>query len=190
MLANVDVLGQPIACARFMGGREFEEICRLTAANLDDALSEPDIEILLREQVFPIPPFVPRSGPFRNSVEPGRIMPATPAARGAATLYLALMLDYELSLLGSTGSALLGSASRKNPLLCSLLAQLRPHQDILVSNDDASTVKGAWCLTRWQRRMPGPFYQFEKVQPASVPGLLAYRDRWRSLLPEQAEYEH
>jgi len=39
MLANVNVLGKKVACARFMGGRQFERICAFTGAALEDPVS-------------------------------------------------------------------------------------------------------------------------------------------------------
>jgi len=181
MLANVDVRGKPVACARFMGGREFETICDMTGAGMDDNVTEADLQAIVDQQVFAVPPIEPGSGPFRDSQQSRRLSGTTTAGKSLATLYLALMIDYELDLLNSSGPGLLGSTSLKNPMLCQLLAQLRPDQSIVMSNDHASTIKGTWCLTRWQRTPPSDFSEFEVATGSQIEGLMRYRDQWRAL---------
>ena len=178
-LANVDVRGKPLYCARFMGGREFETICAQVNEG-NDLCVEEDIRSLVTEGIMALPPFSDSGGPIRDKV--GRIV-GTPASGSAlASLYLALMIDYELDLLGCENDIVVGSAGRKNPLMCRLLAQLRPRQRILQSATDAATVAGAWCITRWDETPPTEMTEFEQIEPTAVPDLLAYHQRWLELL--------
>lgn len=180
MLANVDVRGEPVPCARFMGGREFELLCELTKVADDEEITREAIEDIIRSNVFALPPFDEGSGPFRYSNEKGQIIGPVRHGKTLATLYLLMMIDYELELLASEGEILFGSASQKNPLLCQMLAQLRPNQAVLLSNDTTSTVKGAWCLTRWNEQMPASFSEFQKAPASAIDGLEDYKAAWRS----------
>ncbi len=176
-LANVSVQGKPLACARFMGGREFEEICRLTNARLDDDCEDKDIAVIVSDRGLVLPAFASAGGPFAR--RPGELPRDVANGKALATLYLALMIDYELDLLQAQGDIVFGSAASKNPLLCRLLAQLRPGQRVLQSGDDASTVRGAWCLTRpGYPNVPG-MHKFGTALPTGLVGLDAYRDEWR-----------
>lgn len=176
-LANVNVLGQPLACARFMGGREFDEICRRTCSSVEGACDESDIAQLVSTGDFPLPCFTDEGGPFLG--REGSLPAHVNRGKALATLYLALMIDYELDLLDASGDIVFGSASQKNLLLCRLLAQLRPTQRVLLSGDDASTVRGAWCLTRRGFPNIGLASTFAPAEPSRVAGLPAYRDDWR-----------
>lgn len=148
MLANVCVLNQAIACARFMGGREFELICQQTNAQTTDEVSVADIQSVIDQTIFALPAFAAGSGPFRGAKSQISAPPAN--GKALATLYLALMIDYQLSQLDAKGDIIFGSTSKKNPLMCRIIAQLRPQQNVVLSGDSASTVKGAWVLTNWQ----------------------------------------
>lgn len=179
MLANVDVYGNPVPCARFMGGREFEMICKKSGANVNDSITPGDIQSIVSERVFALPPFESASGPFLHSNRSGELTGEVSSGASLATVYLALMMDYELDLLNARGPILFGSASLKNPILCRLVSQLRPHQPVYMSHDHASTVMGAWCLTRWSQRLPKGFGDFELSSKANIRGLFEYRDAWR-----------
>ncbi|MEQ9564957.1 MAG: FGGY family carbohydrate kinase, partial [Pseudomonadales bacterium] len=183
MLANVDVYGNPVPCARFMGGREFEKICQMAGPVLDEKVTFKSIQSIVDNRVFALPPFETGSGPFRNSPVPGHLTGDVDSGICLATLYLALMLDFELELLNAEGPILFGSASLKNPVLCQLLAQMRSDQPVYMSNDNASTIKGAWSLARGQKEMPADFSRFEIATPAQIAGLSNYRKAWREQVP-------
>ena len=88
MLANVDVRGEPVPTARFMGGREFAVLAGDTPADADEA----DVAAMIASGALALPAFSDQGGPFaaRKGVIEGEA-PATPKARAAlATLYAAL----------------------------------------------------------------------------------------------------
>jgi sugar (pentulose or hexulose) kinase len=176
-LANVSVLGDPLPSARFMGGREFDRICQLTSADTSELETPQDIEALIEADVFALPSFADAGGPFNQRA--GEIIGQPQSGKALATLYLALMIDYELQLLGARKDVIFGSFSNKNPLLCQLLAQMRPEQRILLSGDTASTIRGAWCLTRWTSPPPPQLGRFDIAAPTRLSGLLDYRCEWR-----------
>ena len=66
----------------------------------------------------------------------------------------------------------------RNPLLCSLLAQLRREQTVYLSSDTAGTVRGAAQLTNWQRPVS---VSLQHCAPADLTGLDRYAESWRKL---------
>ena len=81
MLANVDVRGEPVPTARFMGGREFAVLAGEPPADADEA----DVAGVVASGALALPAFSDQGGPFAGRI--GRIegqAPATPkGARGA-----------------------------------------------------------------------------------------------------------
>ena len=180
MLANIDIHGVPTACARFMGGREYQRICEALPEQSTDitqqirAMIQSGIHIGLGIEAGSGPiaqgagkvTVLDRDGqPIESEGLPGDAL---------ATLYLARMINLELTLLGSEGAIIFGSIAQKNPWLVRLIAQLRPQQTVLASPGDASTVTGAWCLTRWQEACPSSLNQWTKIAPSTFEGLEAY----------------
>jgi len=177
MLANVDINGDPVACARFMGGREFEVICRRTGCHPEDRFGREDLQRLVDDQVFALPDFSEGSGPFGG--RPPRIVGKAGSGAALASLYCSLMIDYELDLLASTGDVIIEGAWLRNPMLCAVLAQLRPVRKVLLSSDETGTVSGAAQLALGDK-IAAPV--LDSIEAATVMGLENYRSRWRELL--------
>jgi L-fuculokinase len=89
-VAGSDLLGRPLACARFMGGREYAAIAGDAAAG---RAGTADIEALIAAGTMALPSFTPSGGPFPGTGGKGRIvgpLAEAPRARAAlASLYLA-----------------------------------------------------------------------------------------------------
>ncbi|MDU0352586.1 hypothetical protein RS130_00475 [Paraglaciecola aquimarina] len=178
MLANIDAMGEPIACARFMGGREFEEICEQAGSWLGEQFEERDMQKIIDQEVFALPDFSQGSGPFggKQSGFVGAVDKISGIA--LATLYCALMIDYQLDKLGAQGKIFIEGAFLKNPLLCAVVNQLRTEQEVFLSKDSTGTVQGAGYLTNW--------HEVECHIDASKAGIVdldrlkEYRDLWRS----------
>lgn len=179
-LANVNVLGEPVPCARFMGGREFATVLAQAGGSLvQRAPGIADLQREIDQSCLALPGHAPGTGPFPRAS--GRIVGQPAHGRALATLYLALMIDTELALLDARGQVILGSSADKYPLLVELLAQLRPQQTFRVAGTEASTVLGAWQLTRWGEALPAALQVFQPVAPATLRGLQAYARQWRAL---------
>ena len=177
MLANVDVWGQPYACARFMGGRECAQLNRRGAedARLADVVS------LLRSRTLALPSFSTLGGAYAGL--PGRIEGPGPAHAGEdyalASLYLALLCDDALDRLRARDAVLIEGRLSANRLYAGLLASLRPAQPIWVSDDLSGTSGGAYRLARPEAQWP---LRRHRVEALSLPGLAGYRLAWRSAL--------
>lgn len=181
MLANVDINGRAVACARFMGGREYEAICRHTGCKPEDRFTDADLQQVLDDGVFALPDFSDGSGPFGGRT--AQIQGHADSGAALASLYCALMVDYELEMLGSEGDLVVEGAWLRNPLLCGLLAQLRPGQPVLLSADETGTVSGAAQLalglaTAMPTLLP--------AQATGLQGLAQYRQQWRQLVKQAA----
>ncbi|TWX66886.1 hypothetical protein ESZ36_15155 [Colwellia demingiae] len=176
MLANIDATGRAIACARFMGGREFEAICEQAGSWLGEQFDENDLQKIIDQQVFALPDFSDGSGPFgsRNSGFVGDVNPISGIA--LATLYCALMIDYQLKLLGAKGKIFIEGAFLKNPLLCAVINQLREKQEVFLSKDSTGTVQGAGYLTTWDDVECS--IDVGQANETSLTALSHYKEQW------------
>ena len=173
MLANVDVEGKPVPCIRFMGGREYAEICAATGSGIDQQATEADITRLIGDGVMALPNFSSGSGPFGERSPEIRGIPDHGAA--LATLYCALMVDHCLDLLHVRGDVIVVGGYIQNPLLCSLIAQLRGGQPVYVSSDESGTVRGTAQLTTWSAPVS---ITTELCMPSAIAGIDEYRTSW------------
>jgi sugar (pentulose or hexulose) kinase len=173
MLANVDVEGNPVPCIRFMGGREYAEICAATGSAIDQLATEEDIAQIISNGVMALPNFSSGSGPFGERAAEIRGTPHNGAA--LATLYCALMVDHCLDLLHVEGDVIIVGSYLQNPLLCSLIAQLREGQPVYVSSDEAGTVRGAAQLTTWTAPVSP---DTRRCEPAGFVALDDYCTAW------------
>lgn len=175
MLANVDVEGRPIACGKFMGGREYGEIVGAAKGDTDAAA----LTRVIASGAMALPCFAPQGGPFasRKGEIRGEVAPADRPA--LATLYVALMSDLMLTRLGAdSGDLIVEGSFAANSAFCEMLATLRPAQRVLTGGDAAGTARGAALLAQWPvRRMKTA--QQRSIAPSSLEGLVAYRAAWR-----------
>ncbi len=176
MLANVDINGDPVPCARFMGGREFQAICARSGAAAADAFSAADVQRVIDDGVLALPDFSGGSGPFGGRAP--CIQGGSASGPALASLYCALMLDYELELLRATGDIVIEGAWLRNAPLCALLAQLRPRRAVRLSRDATGTVSGAAQLALGVSIPPA----LDTATPGAWRGLDEYRRRWRNQL--------
>ncbi len=177
MLANTNALGKPVACMRFMGGREFAAL----AGPEPQVCFMADIERLIAQGTLALPCFAEAGGPFARSA--GRIdgpQPESAAERYAlATLYCVLMTDYCLDALHACGPLAVEGSFTANPYFGPLLAALRPRQQVSYSDDASGTTAGGWML---RHRGHTPAGAGTPITPHPAAGLAQYRQRWRAAL--------
>lgn len=188
-LANCDVYGDPVACARFMGGREYEVICQRLGGDIKNPVTHQDVQNALDNLWMVTPDFSTGNGPY-GGLEPRLKCPLPAVSAGAiATLYCALMIDQRLSDLQATGPIYIEGAFLKNPLLCQLVAQLRSEQPVYLSADDTGTVQGALLLTRFAEQAASgqsasATLMLDACVPAQFTGLMDYRSQWYGLITQ------
>ncbi len=187
-VANVDVTGRPVACSRFMGGREYAVLAgedRGTAATLDDVAQ------LIAAGTMALPSFTDSGGPLPGTGGKGRVtgpQPATAARRTAlATLYTALMSSLSIDLIGSANDIVIDGGFAGNALFCRLIAALRPGQTVRVSPERDGTALGAALLWRWaDRDQPVP-QALDTAAAPRIAGLDDYAADWRPRAEAVAE---
>lgn len=169
-LANVDATGAAVATARFMGGREHAAIAGGATG------TEAGLAAVIERGILALPSFTEAGGPFpgRRGRIVGEIGPES--ERGAlAALYLALVTEVALDLIGARGRLIIEGPLAADPLFAPILAALRPQQPVALSDDRAGTVGGALSLVLGTKA-PAPM-----LVPALAiehPGLAAYREGW------------
>lgn len=177
MLANVDALGRPVPCAKFMGGREF--------ATLAEGDARPDVALidpLVSAEVLALPAFTDQGGPYAGRV--GGILgdpPGEPGARSTlASLYTALMTDDLLTRLDAKGPIIVDGQFGRNPVYCGVLASLRADQSVLAAGEGAGTSAGAALLAEWPPAPGALTLELAPVSPLAPEAITAYRARWRA----------
>jgi sugar (pentulose or hexulose) kinase len=172
VLVNVNALGQPVPTARFMGGREVEEI-------MGGRIGEPspdDLRAVLGGRVMAMPSLHPETGPF-----PGKRFgwiggePAGGARMAAASFYAALMGAECLSLVGAEGPVIVEGAFGGNRAFLRMLATATGRV-VKGSGQGAGTGLGAALLAGpLQAKGPGAV----EVLPERDPLWTGYVAAWR-----------
>jgi sugar (pentulose or hexulose) kinase len=176
-LANVDAYGRAVPSSRFMGGREFE---MLTAelGPLDQQAATAVMPKVIAERVMLLPNLAEGSGPYPG--QKARWLGdahATGAERwAAACLYLALMTQTCLDLIGAWGPVLVEGPFARNRVYLEVLAGL-VGRDVIALPGSTGTSQGA-ALLAGIRPASG---SEASISPSHIDGLQAYADIWRNL---------
>lgn len=172
-LVNVDVHGRPVPSARFMGGREIEALGGFGAA--DDAAALAQVPPLCASASMVLPCWTPGVGPFPRSRGGWIGEPAEPAARRAALgLYLALMTDASLDLIGSRERILVEGRFAESEVFVRALASLRPDATVYVCGAYEGVPCGALRLVNPELAPPR---MLRRIEPLDV-DLADYRTQW------------
>lgn len=184
MLANVDVFGSPVATARFMGGREYA----LVAGNATAAPTFAGLQRVIDTGAMALPSFTDSGGPYPG--RPGRLVGAenlSERERAAlASIYVALMVDELIGLLGPSRNIIVDGPLASNPLFPGLLKALRPEAVVALSTLVSGAAAGALALVLGDAT-PARAEANYTVGNVRIAGLAAYRDAWRKLVTEHAE---
>jgi sugar (pentulose or hexulose) kinase len=179
---NSDVYGRPVACSRFMGGREYA----LIAQDVTIPAQAADIERIIRAGVMALPSFSDSGGPFPGTGAQGRVIgppPGDSAARPTlAVLYSALMAAAALNHIGTENDIIIDGSFAKNVMFCRLLAALFGRRRIWRSSERDGTACGAALLWRLEQRTEPVGLDLQRVEPLTLSGLGNYAARWRELV--------
>ncbi len=181
-LVNVNAFGVPVPSSRFMGGRE-TEILEEAKEQIDPAVFEKDLlqraRALVNDGVFALPSFQPGVGPYPDHTGRWIRRPDDQLGRRAAAgLYLALMTDTALGLIGSCERLVIEGRFIADPVFAGALSALRPTQMVYLAPSSNSLCYGALSLVAPDRV---PESDLEGVNPLPF-ALTAYAARWRELL--------
>ena len=174
-LVNVDANGSPVPSARYMGGREWDQLTR----DLPSTTKEEDwgaLRSVIDGNIMLLPSVVRDTGPFPNCVARWTEEPGSPTERRvAASLYQALMTMTCLDLIASSGPIVVEGPFASNPIYLAALHTLsgRP---LFASEATTGTAIGAALLTGI--RLDVPMHAVDNT----IEGLQTYAQRWNSLL--------
>ncbi len=177
-LANIDAYGRAVPSSRFMGGREFEILAGEIGQASPDAIEEA-LETVIDKGIMLLPNVVEGSGPF-----PGKTMrwidnvSASPAERlAAASLYLTLMTQACLGLIGAKGPIFVEGPFALNRAYLSALSALTA-SDVVALPGSTGTSQGAALLTGIR---PAAAMESQPIR-AELRGLQDYRQAWHAAL--------
>ncbi len=187
-LCNADVLGRPLAGVLAMGGREFAAL----AGNAPEgAAAVADVARLVEAGTMALPSFSDHDVLFPGSAGKGSIVgtpPVSPAEqRALALLYVALLTDTCLDVLGENGTTVLDGSFVKDPVYPALVAALRPKRRTLFNTEANGTASGAALLASHGSRADPVPVDLRAPQEIDLPGLADYAARWRRATAGGAE---
>lgn len=179
-LVNVDAYGMPIPSARFMGGREIEILSGIDTRRIDIKPDQPDLVAAVGRIVASgaraLPTFTPGVGPFPHGHGRWIDMPDDNIGRRTAVcLYVALVADATLDLVGARERILIEGRFAEAEVIVRALASLRPADRVYVSNAQHDVSYGALRLLNPELK---PMSALKAVEPLEA-DLSAYAGQWR-----------
>ncbi len=186
-VTNTDIFGRPVACCRFMGGREFESLSRDASA---EAASLKALSELVAQETFALPSFTDSGGPMPGTGNKGHVTGPAPSNEEErstlAALYCALMVDRSLAAVRSKGDIIVDGPFATNPVFLAVLASLRPRQKVLASQLRDGTTAGAMVLALMTAtgEIPELALSLDPVTPLAQATITDYAAKWRRLAAE------
>jgi len=178
-LVNVDLNGDPVPSARFMGGREIEILmggAEGQPVEITDDEGQAAAAAVIANGAMVLPTFAAGAGPYGPCNGRWLSMPTDPLQRWAAVcLYAALLADTALDLIGSKDCLIIEGRFSACTLFVAALAALRPGMAVYAAPSSIDVSLGALTLLR--TALP-PGSTLTAVRPLKV-GLNDYRERWR-----------
>jgi sugar (pentulose or hexulose) kinase len=183
-VTNTDILGKPVACCRFMGGREFEILSRDASA---EVASFKALGRLVSQETFALPSFTDSGGPMPDTGNKGQVKGPAPAGEEErstlAALYCALMVDRSLAAVKSKGDIIVDGPFAKNPIFLSVLTALRAGQKVFASQLRDGTTAGAMVLALMTEsgKLPKLDLALDEVSPMAQGIINDYAEKWRRI---------
>ncbi|SFB33933.1 Sugar (pentulose or hexulose) kinase [Rhizobium sp. NFR07] len=176
-LANVDAYGRAVPSSRFMGGREFEMLTS-ELGPLEQQAALAVMPGVIARRIMLLPNLAEGSGPYPG--RPARWLGEAHASNAerwaAACLYLALMTQTCLKLIGAGGPVLVEGPFAHNRVYLDALAAL-VGRDVLALPGSTGTSQGAALLAGIRPASGSEI----SISPSDIDGLQAYADIWRDL---------
>jgi sugar (pentulose or hexulose) kinase len=175
-LINVNIYGDPVPSARFMGGREFEQ---MTAKGGDCFPDGDDVASVLADGVMILPSVQAGSGPFPHL--PSRLVAKRNPSRRemvvAASFYLANMTAICIEMIGSAGDTIIEGPFAGNQFFLKMLQAITARSVLTTAGGTTGTSTGAAMLCGGEV----PFPKYNRIDPPTdVTSWQHYAQRWRN----------
>lgn len=175
-LINVNVFGQPVPSARFMGGRAFTAL----GANSIAEITAADRHRVLEQAIMFLPSLPENSGPFPQAKGRWVGQPQTDGERLlAVSLYLALMTVTSLALSGARGLTIVEGPFAGNQAYLEMLGVMTGRPIMASDTGLTGTSFGAVCLVLGDKGLVAGGLAAQHI--LADPSLAAYGQRWLAL---------
>lgn len=175
-LANIDALGRPVPSARFMGGREYNQLIGETAPL---HVGEAAVSRVLDDAIMLLPSVTAGSGPFPDRkahwTRPVALID-TEARFVAVSFYLALMTAECLSLAGADGDIVVEGPFATNKLFVEMLDAATGRPVTAMTDTQGTTSIGAALLASMK---PGVMPGMMQAPMEHRARMVAYAAKWR-----------
>ncbi|HHY51526.1 MAG TPA: carbohydrate kinase [Alphaproteobacteria bacterium] len=176
-LANIDAFGHPVPSARFMGGREFEQLIDHEAPV---RIGEAAIARVLDEGIMLLPSVTQGSGPFPDRKahwnRPAALIDSE-ARYVAVSFYLALMTTECLRLTGADGRTVVEGPFAANRLFLEMLVAATGRPVEAMTGSQTGTSIGAALLARME---PGGLRGVLREPSEASRPMAEYAEKWRA----------
>lgn len=185
-LINVNAMGEPVASARFMGGREYE----LATEKPYPEPTEDILAVVLKEKFMLLPAVVPNTGPYQgrqSSWRQNNEPPVGSMQRGTAVaLYLALVTSQCLELIGHQGSVIVEGPFSDNWVYLAMLSATT-NAPVLSAVGMTGTSQGAALLSNTDRKQPVNCDQIMPQNDHISELMRKYADEWSLLVQQDSD---
>lgn len=174
ILFNVNAQGDPVASARFMGGRE-RELLAVSGHDRHAAIDRLLTDNELLDSML-LPSVVPGTGPYPDSQARWINEPTDPGMRDTlVALYLAMMTARCLQLIGADGPTFIEGPLAEDTLFASML-KVVTDRPVSISTNQTGTSVGAAMLVNTGSAIPA--YKSAETGRALSNFLHTYSRRW------------
>lgn len=178
-LANIDVFGQPVPSARFMGGREFSRLIKEDAPHPTTL----DIAHVLREEIMLLPSIETGTGPFpqaraqwshdKNGLSPEVLYVVV-------SFYLALVTAECLELSDGHGDIIVEGPFARNAHYLTMLSAATKNRICANAGSSTGTSIGAAALVSMgDKGTQRPKHEIEYFDPGDTQDYHGYVTKWR-----------
>ncbi len=178
-MAIVDLMGEPLPIARYMGGREFE-ILTSEAGDDREVFTEADLRKVIVQKSMLLPSYAP-GGPYMG--RQGSTLGPEPQTSGEmlarVTLYCALMTATSTRMLEMDGDLMIDGGFVNNELYCRLLTTLAGCDHCFVNHETEGTAVGAGMLPAWEADDVESPLQLGRIERFDDPALHGYFEQWQ-----------
>ena len=191
MLANINVFGDPVPSARFMGGREFS----ILTDDQDTISTDENLGHMINRQIMVLPTLVAGAGPYPNTPvawsggDAGQL--TAPERHAVASLYIALMSATCLELLEAAGPVIIEGPFAGNRSYLRILTTLVERPILIGENSATGTSGGAALLFSLQDdetpENPTTFTVADPLPGSLADNLRQYAAAWRHAAERRAK---
>ena len=184
-LVNVNALGDPVPSARFMGGREFDQLTQ----DIKPGCSLADMVSLLESGIMLLPAIENRSGPFQgcNAHWHGGELSDDAARFAAVSIYLAMMTSVCLDLIGADGPSLVEGPFAANETYLAMLEAATGRPAVASLTSATGTSIGAAMLVGHAGNTAGIAAPSDSIATrTNHPQARGYAETWRTLADRSA----